>query len=50
MSVQTMSIKEFMAGNSINRRKQKKAGKLVRRIGTSIAMQDWVRFLQRALL
>ncbi|WP_313803212.1 TrbC/VirB2 family protein [Cytobacillus sp.] len=38
MNVQIMSINEFMAGNYINRRKQKKVSKLVRRIGTSITV------------
>ncbi|MGN7402703.1 hypothetical protein ACTHO0_22880 [Cytobacillus praedii] len=38
MSIQTLSIKEFMAGEYKDEKKQKKVGKLVRRIGTSIAV------------
>ncbi|WP_102274123.1 TrbC/VirB2 family protein [Cytobacillus massiliigabonensis] len=38
MSIQTFSIKEFMAGEYKDEKKQKKVGKLVRRIGTSIAV------------
>ncbi|MFE8698008.1 hypothetical protein ACFYKT_16825 [Cytobacillus sp. FJAT-53684] len=38
MRAQTMSIKDFMAGNYIDEKKPKKVGKLISRVGTSVAV------------